>query len=411
MLVENGHCQTKQYWHPEVTKTLLASQNEFVEEATFLLEQSVELHSRSDVPVGAFLSGGIDSSLVTALFCQQSEQDVHTFTMDFEGKTNNEGSFAQTVSEQYGTTHHLHSLSLSVALKELAELVTLMDEPMADSAIVPSFLLSRAAQANGIKVVLCGAGGDELFGGYHRHYYTNRDHLAGKLPFIPLQFWFSVAQLLRKKLTHYGVLTWDAGIRFGVSTSGVHLGFFANMLNRLDDFQKSMQLTKLQFAGMEILKERNGFRYGRMLTDVNNYLVDNVLALTDRTTMAASVEARVPLLDHRLVELVFGTNPDWNVSNDFRKSKHTLKQIAQPYLPSRLQKLPKTGFNAPLMEWMEQEIHSIKSRVLRPQSPLLQEIFNVKSLEYIWRNPIYRREASESLFMIYVADLWLEQHA
>ena len=109
------------------------------------LRDSIRSHLVSDVPVGAFLSGGIDSSLVTALFCQQSEQEIHTFTMDFEGKSNNEGSFAQIVADQYLTTHHLHSLSLSVALEKLAELVPLMDEPMADSAIVPSFLLSSAA--------------------------------------------------------------------------------------------------------------------------------------------------------------------------------------------------------------------------------------------------------------------------
>ncbi len=411
MIVENGQCQLKKYWHPESVLSSVGNSIEFVEEATSILNQSTELHSRSDVPVGTFLSGGIDSSLVTALFCKHSEQEINTFTMNFVGKSDNGSSFAQIVADQYRTKHHLHSLSLSTALETLAELVPLMDEPMADSAIVPSYLLSRAAQANGIKVVLCGAGGDELFGGYQRHYCRKRDHLAGALPFIPLHIWLGASKLLMKNLTHYGMLTWDAGTRFAVSTSGIHLGLFAKMLNNHDDFIRSMQLTQSQFAQIKNFKELNGWSQGRMLIDLNNYLLDNVLALTDRASMAASVEARVPLLDHRLVELVFGTNPAWYLGNDFSKSKQTLKQIAQPYIDSELLKLPKTGFNAPVKEWMGQEVESIKDRVIKPRSYLLQEIFSAKSIEYIWRNSTFRREASESLFMIYMADIWLEHHA
>jgi len=135
------------------------------------------------------------------------------------------------------------------------------------------------------------------------------------------------------------------------------------------------------------------------------------LALTDRTSMASSVEVRVPFLDHRLVELVFNTNPEWNLNIHGSENKQSLKQAMKSHLPSEILRLPKTGFNAPVRDWVGQGTQEMQSRVLHPRSPILQEILNSKNISQIWDNVTSRCSASESLFMIYVADLWLEHHA
>jgi asparagine synthase (glutamine-hydrolysing) len=411
MLIEKGYIKIHKYWDAEQNINHGMNHSEFVEETKLILKDSIKLHSRSDVPVGTFLSGGVDSGAVTALFCQQSEKPVHTFTMDFEDKVNNEGSFAKIVSEQYKTNHHAQTLTWETANDVLYELLPLMDEPMADSAIIPSYLLAKSARDNDIKVVLCGAGGDEFFGGYGRHYLSKRDQLTGRLPFIVSNIWAKAAKRFNAQLVHYATLTWDSGVSFGTGTSGVQLGYFAQMLRNPKDFQNSLELVKEHFSDIKEKEKSRGFAYSRMLMDVKHYLVDNVLALTDRTCMAASIEARVPLLDHRLAEHVFGNLPSINLGKDFKESKRSLKEAITSYLPPTILKRPKTGFNGPVMEWVSRGSSQMKKRVLKPHHSLLQEMFDQEVVERIWMNSHSRKSASESLFMMYLADLWLGSHA
>ena len=146
-----------------------------------ILHQSIEFRSRSDIPVGTFLSGGLDSSAVTALFCKQSLKDVHTFCMDFEGKDVNEGHYAQMVAGRYNTSHHQYTLDIKMALHTLDELLPIMDEPLADSAIIPSYVLSKYARKENIHVMLSGAGGDEIFGIPNRLIGTKREMVHRKI--------------------------------------------------------------------------------------------------------------------------------------------------------------------------------------------------------------------------------------
>jgi asparagine synthase (glutamine-hydrolysing) len=411
LLVENDQVRIEKYWslNPQIDSD--RNNEDYINEIRKKFNHSIDLHSRSDVPVGTFLSGGVDSSAVTAEFCLHSKKSVHTFTMDFEGKVFNEGHYAKLVADQYKTQHHFQILNLDHALENLEELLPLMDEPMADSAIIPSYILSKLARDQNIKVILGGAGGDELFGGYYRHYPSLRDKLSGSLPFIPLRFWNFISRIVNPNIGHYGGLTWDKGVAFGVGTAGVHLGLFERLLCNSKDYMKAMALTKSQFSALSDLENKWGFGYGRMLTDVQNYLVDNVLAVTDKTSMAASVEARVPLLDHLLAELAFSVPEKTNIGTSFKDTKICLKTAIKSNLPNKILNRPKTGFNGPVYDWISKKHPKIEERIFNPRHSAIQSMFDPDIVKKTWLNDTERVNACETFFMIYVADLWLEAHA
>ena len=410
LLVEDSHVKTEQYWTLKPQIESGRTREDFVEEIQEIFKHSIELHSRSDVPVGTFLSGGVDSSAVTAEFCQHSTKAVHTFTMDFEGKEFNEGNYAKLVADHYKTEHHIQTLSLDNALENLEELLPLMDEPMADSAIIPSYILSKLARDQNIKVILGGAGGDEIFGGYHRHYKGLRDKVSGSLPAISLKFWKTLSRIVNPKIGHYGGLTWDKGTAFGLGTSGVHLGYFEKILNDSGNYLKAMELTRNQFSSLAKMENSCGFGYVRMLTDVQNYLVDNVLAVTDKTSMAASVEARVPILDHRLAELAFSVPEKINIGSSFQDTKVSLKMANRANLPYEVLNRPKTGFNGPVNDWISKKHPKIENRVLNPRHQAIQNLFDADAVKKTWLSDSSRGVACDLLFMIYVVDFWLESH-
>jgi len=411
LLVENSQVRIEQYWNLEPHIHTERNQQFFVEEIQEIIKDSIDLHSRSDVPVGTFLSGGIDSSAVTSLFCERSNNAVHTFTMDFDGKDIKEGHYAKLVADQYKTQHHFQVLNLDSALKELDELLPFMDEPMADSAIIPSYILSKMAREKDIKVILGGAGGDELFGGYQRHYPALRDKFAGRLTTIPLQFWKILSRAINPRVGHYGGITWDKGVAFGTSTSGVNLGFLEKLFCNYKEYLRAMELTRSQFYSLSKMEKIWGFGYGRMLMDVQNYLVDNVLAIADQCSMAASVESRVPLLDYRLAEFAFSVSEKTNMGESFDDAKISLKKAFKSKLPSRILNRPKAGFNGPVYDWIYRKHPRFEERIFSPKSLDIQNLFDPDAIKKIWANDSHRVAACETFFMIYVADMWLETHA
>jgi asparagine synthase (glutamine-hydrolysing) len=411
MLIEDGKLQTKRYWNLEPKHKLNMHEATFTNKVKGVIKQSIELHSRSDVPVGSFLSGGVDSGIVTSMFCKSTKKDIHTFTADFEGKTHNENKEAVMVANMYRTKHHSYVIDMDSALRELEELVGFIDEPMSDSAIIPSYILSKEARKNRTKVVLNGAGGDELFGGYYRHYRHLKNIFFGKLRFIPIGFLVYIGRALGRNVQHYLMLGWSKELEFGISTSGVHLGLFEKIIRNSDDFKQAVNLTKGQFSCLPIYEKKWGFKYGRMLTDINNYLVDNVLAITDKSSMASSVEARVPLLDRNLAELAFNIPGGENIGNNFQNAKHTLKSAFKKYLPVDILNRKKNGFNAPVYDWIGSKNSKIGKRVCNPKSILIRKLFDTKAIKEVWENDKDRVTACETIFMIYVLDLWLEKHA
>lgn len=409
LTVKDGKVEQTRYWDYPQSKRIVEP-GEWLQEVRFLLEQSIEFRSRSDVPVGCMLSGGLDSSSVTALFSKRSQKAVHTFSMDFEGKTDSELVYAAEVSSRYQTQHHPYLLGSDQAFDDLGELLPLMDEPMADSAIVPSYFISKMARDEGIKVILCGAGGDELFGGYRRHFPSRRSHIAGSLAAIPWPIWNLAGRALPAS---YRLLTLlgDRGIPFGLETSGVSLDVLAQLLPDKDLFQTSVQELSQRFTSITETEGTLGFHYARMKTDMQQYLLDNVLAIQDKTTMAASIEGRVPLLDHRIVESVYSVAESVNIGGDFRHSKQSLKTVVKNDLPASIFTRKKVGFNAPTYYWVcQSKTQEIRAEILENRDDFLSQWVDLDVVKKLFDDPKALKRAHETVFALYLFSKWRQHH-
>ena len=401
MMGEKGKTVIQRYWSLEPENRRI-SHDEFIEEISLLFKDSIMLHGRSDVDVGTFLSGGLDSSAVTALFAQHTGYAVKTFSMDFEGKSENEGHFAQMVSDRYKTEHYAYSLGSEEAVSALDKVLAEMDEPMADSAIVPSYLLSKMARESGLKVMLSGAGGDELFGGYHRHYHSKRDVISGLLGWLPSAIGKLIYTMTPSRWQQYAFMSTNSqGLSYGLNTSGINLGTLKKILKTDNKFSDALELLNSQFSELPELEKKWGFSQARMVTDINHYLVDNVLAITDKTSMAASIEARVPLLDHRLVELAFSVLSEISLSNDFTDAKNSLKSMVKNSLPDSILSRSKLGFNGPVGPWLGE----FKDKQF---TDMLGDYVDSNKINEILSHSKNGQQRSENIFSIYVLNKWLQ---
>jgi asparagine synthase (glutamine-hydrolysing) len=322
------------------------TQKELQEEIRYLLEDGIKLQMRSDVPVGAFLSGGIDSSLITALASKNTNIPIHTFSVGFSPTEFDELPFAKKVSQLYNTNHHELIVSAEDAIKQLPILMQFMDDPIGDSAVLPSFLVSKLAREN-VKVALSGLGGDELFGGYDR-YKPMRSKLE-KLSFIPIPVFKSLSPILSTFFLNYQNQVAKLTL---TSAEKYH-----NKISQMD-WKTIQDLTgnknNASWYGQDILQKYNQYSgkdelNQRMATDIQLYMNDQLLHLTDRMSMANSLEARVPLLDHRLVELSLTIPSYFKINN--QETKIILKNAIQDLLPNDILHRPKWGFAAPYKTW------------------------------------------------------------
>ena len=273
-----------------------------------------------------------------------------------------------------------------------------MDEPLSDSAIVPTYMISKHAKEKGIKVLLSGAGGDEVFGGYKRHF--------------PMRFgsaaWIAQHKLVRnlfKIITKYSHphLSWrlaSPARNFGISISGANLEFLNKAFNNSENFHNLLSSYENMFYEAISTKIID-----RMRLDLQTYLPNNIMSLTDKATMAASVEGRVPLLDHRLVEFAFSLPSDFNPLGG--KDKGLFKELLVNYLPKEILNRKKEGFNAPMNNWVESDPRLIQEELLGNTSPILKNLLNFKIIENWLQNSKKRQVAGDTIFSIYILNKWL----
>lgn len=315
-----------------------------------LFDDAVRLRMRSDVPVGAYLSGGLDSSLVTRAAAQLTDATFPTFNVAFEHTEFDESAYARELAELARTDHHQLTVSARDAIARLPQLVWHLDEPIGDSAFLPSFLVSQLA-AEHVKVALSGLGADELFGGYHR--YHRRIGRFEQLSRLPRR----AARLLRPLVAARGE---EWARRLDLMTDAepweVHLQkthAFEPALNRAlvegDANLRVAARTRALHDGYP----HDDFVNRAMFVDAHTYLPDQILALTDRMSMAVSLEARTPFLDHRLVELASSLPGDWKVRGSSWKS--ILKEALGDRVPASILTRPKWGFAAPVGSWIESQ--------------------------------------------------------
>lgn len=339
-----------------------------------LLHSSINYQLISDVPLGVFLSGGIDSSLVTALAVAESNTQVNTFSIGFKENKFNESEYARKVANHLKTKHNEFIVSISEAKQLIPNLLDIYDEPFADSSAIPTLLVSRMASEH-VKVVLGGDGGDELFFGYGMYQWANR--LSKPL----LQgFRTPIAQGLRmlrgnryqkaRKLLNYSKKQDLAS----------HIFSQEQQLFSKKELQMLLNASPV-FSNFQTFEEKRPLNSmeKQALFDLQYYLPDDLLVKVDRATMRYGLEARVPLLDHRLIEFAINLSPDLK----FKKgvSKYLLKQVLYDYVPAKMFDRPKQGFAIPLVDWLKGDLQFLIHDYLNPDILNAFGLVNVNQVE------------------------------
>lgn len=415
------------YWSAldsrNATPLQIVSEQQYLDQLEQLLKMAVKRQMMADVPLGAFLSGGIDSSLIVALMQSESDQAVKTFSIGFTQKKYNEAEFAAAVATHLGTQHQELYVSEQDVLAVVPKLADIYDEPFADSSQLPTFLVCQMARQH-VTVALSGDAGDELFCGYVR--YTTAKQLWQRL--VRLPFWLrrtAATMLSLTPVNWLNALTALIPKRFGISLLGDKLHKAADLL-RVNSFDQlylrlishtaapaAMVLgatepdTPLRQAAALITSAEPLHR--AMAFDSVSYLPDDILVKVDRAAMANSLETRVPLLDHTVYEFAARTPLAVKLQQD--KTKWALRQILYRYVPAQLIERPKKGFSVPLAEWLRGPLKSWAEELLNADTLRQQGFFDVEQVELLWRQHLSgERNWHSMLWNILMFQLWFKKY-
>ena len=364
-----------------------------------LFDESVTLMLQSDVPVGVFLSGGVDSSLVVARAAKiLGEEKLNTFSIGFKGG-NYELPLAKLVAQKYKTNHHEFVLDGKDSLQIFKEAIPFMDEPLMDNAFIPTLFLSKKVRELGVKVVLTGAGGDELFGGYPRY-------LSHEQKFNPMKN--SAGLKLAASMLNFLP---DHRLKY---LQRPELYYCANMCRYDLDFLKAFVNKSLESYKTGFEKHLQAFFADKnpqhlQLLDLKHYLVDDILSIADKMTMGASIEGRVPFLDHRLVEWAFSlSEKDIYQSNEL---KGLLKFWAKPYLPEEIFSAPKRGFTGPFSDWVQNFWQAeIKISLLEKPCQFFREHCHISAIKGLFENIGNNPNRDATLLSLFVFNEWSRYH-
>ncbi|MFN7662613.1 MAG: asparagine synthase (glutamine-hydrolyzing) [Alphaproteobacteria bacterium] len=379
-------------------------EEEWVDNIESFLLDSIKKRLISDVPVGCFLSGGVDSSLVAALMKKVSNSSVKTFTIGFHGSAYNEAPYAKKVSEHLGTEHTETYISVNEAKNLISQIPIYYDEPFADSSQIPTMLLSRVTRQK-VTVALSGDGGDELFCGYRRYEDILKlkklsllSKAANQVPF------FKETVKKVKGYSRYGKF---------FELRNEHDIINSDYLNYLKNYSFIKDFVPIfDSAYSNILKASVNFQEQHMLQDMTTYLPDDILVKVDRASMASSLEARAPFIDdHEFVELSFQIPHALKYKNN--QAKYLLKKLLYRYVPSSLIDRPKMGFGIPVYEWLKNDLRHLVDEYLSLDYVRKQNIFCEEEIcilkELFLKSSQKDGIRDRTIWHLIVFQLWYEQ--
>ncbi|MDD4946148.1 MAG: asparagine synthase (glutamine-hydrolyzing) [Gallionella sp.] len=420
-LLPRSYWDLQQITEDGMANPFAGSEEEAVSALEAQLKTSIGLQMMADVPLGAFLSGGIDSSAVVALMQAQSDRPVKTFTIGFDEQGFNEAEYAKAVAQHLGTEHTELYVPSSQARDVIPHLGQIYDEPFADSSQIPTFLVAQMAKSE-VTVSLSGDAGDELFCGYNRYLLADKwEKLAG----VP----FPVRKMTGKAVNLVPATAWNsifsqAGkLRSLPMNMGDKLSKFASRLENVDavdDLYYSLVSETDQPEQIVLGAHESacwltdvGLRLGyadhkshMMLMDAMTYLPDDILVKVDRAAMANSLETRVPFLDHRVIELA-STIPMSMKCKD-GKTKWILREVLYRYVPRELIERPKAGFGIPLGVWLRGPLREWAETLLDEQRLQREGYFDVKFVRELWQAHVKGRNNQTLLWNILMFQAWLE---
>ena len=393
-----------------------------VDQCHEILKRAVRSRMQADVPLGAFLSGGIDSSTVTALMNDTGQGRVRTYSIGFEEKQHNESVYAAAVAKALGTQHEEMYVTAQDALHVVPDLPYLYDEPFADSSQIPTYLLSKLTRRH-VTVALSGDGGDELFGGYTRYMQARRlQVLYGTVP-------LAMRRMIAAVLKGLDNPSWDRACAlaprgFGVALSSDRLGKFADVV-RLGGYREMYghlvtHWRKPEFPGPTLpawLTPLDDETLANAIPDPTSwmmyldsvmYLPDEILVKVDRASMAASLETRVPFLDHRVVEFAVGLPQSLKIRRG--QGKWILRQVLYRYLDRKLVERPKQGFAIPIASWLRGSLRDWAEGLLSRSALSESGLLDPDPILKAWRAHVSGRENHHyRLWVILMLQSWLRR--
>lgn len=415
--IKNSTFKIQEYWSiipffnmPKFEK----SEKDLVDELENILIDAFKYRMVSDVPVGVFLSGGIDSSVVAAIL-QKHYGNIHTFTIGFKEARYNEATYAKQVAEHLGTTHTEKFLNSTQAKEILEKFVDIYDEPFGDSSGIPTTLVSQVAKEAGIKVVLSADGGDEIFCGYERYWYS---YAIGKKIFILPKALRKVIAFMMNKI---GVQ--NASKLFKIKNFEHKYNQLSEMLKddtwksiyeKLVHNSKNYEIKELLGIIKEIdersfqIGEKEHPMQGMMLWDYHRYMVDDILVKVDRATMSVSIEGREPLLDHRIAE--FMARVPFELKYKDGKSKYLLRKVLERYIPKEMIDRPKMGFGIPMFEWFSGDLRDLFEIYFKKEN-LNHNLLNASYIQKEYQKLKDNKQINiNKLWFILVFQMWYKKH-
>ena len=410
MTIKNGEVEIKQYWNIQYDKSQDKGEAYYIKETQNLFEDAIKKQLRSDVPLGVFLSGGIDSSAVVAMMHKQGVKDIKTFSVAWDyGDKFNETKYARAVAKQFNTDHTEYFMTAEDFKNFLPEYIRHMDEPVTEAAAISLYYLAKKTKEK-VTVVLSGEGADEVYGGYPIYKYMHIVEQYKKIPsFIRKPLLNPILRMLGTKWAKYADLT---EVPIEQSYSGV--SFYENSQKNKLYSKKFSEYVKCN-NNQEKLKpfydytKNDDLQTKMQYLDLKTWLVDDLLIKADRMSMAASLELRVPFLDHRFIEFS-ATMPSKYRFKGF-ENKYILKKAMEPYLTEEILYRKKLGFPTPLSIMFKGELFDFVKGIIDNDVSLARGYFNQTEIKKVLEE---HKNGSQDhhriLWQLLVLELWHREY-
>lgn len=417
---ENENISISKYWDIFPSEYDI-SENTATEELDNLLNDSVRLQMVSDVPVGVLLSGGLDSSIIAALMKKQSTNSVNSFTIKFDKKdlkqqgNVDDSYYAGIVADKFGFNHKEIILRPDV-VNLLPRMVWHLDEPISDPSAINTYLISKSAKESGISVLLSGMGGDEVFGGYRSYYACLLAQKYEKLPGFGKQIIKKIMNKIPQASSkrNFKYVRWAKGFsRFAFLPDFERYLSSGNSALNEDNFKDYFNNSGFEFKESYYYNKQRENYYSfelsyltkMCLLDTKGYMTDHNLNYSDKASMAACVECRPPLIDHRIVEFMFKLKPDYRIRK--KEQKYILKKVAEKYLPKKIIYRPKAPFSAPMRGWLKNELKEMVNDTLSYDAVKKRGLLNPDYMQkLIQDNNSGLNDNSQLIFRALTTELW-----
>ncbi|MCX5679749.1 MAG: asparagine synthase (glutamine-hydrolyzing) [Candidatus Omnitrophica bacterium] len=422
LVCTQGEIESKGYWDLDFSKESNACERDVCEDIRFKLKKAVKSRLISDVPLGAFLSGGVDSSSVVSLMSGLQDEPVITNSIGFSVKSFDELKYARLIAKRYSTDHHEYVVRPET-MEVIDKLTYYFDEPFGDSSSIPTYHVSRMARRN-VTVALSGDGGDENFAGYNRYVYADRiTRFQAIMPrFLKERGMFSPSGFSKKdggwlgkiknKLDEFCLPPFDLYFKI-ISTYGEeekHYLYGGKLKEAAKDYN-----TREKFRSIFDRCQSDDFVSKLQYLDIKTYLCDDILVKVDRASMANSLEVRAPFLDYSFMEFTAGIPSRYKLK--WLTEKYVLKKAMSKYLPAEILRRPKMGFTVPMEEWLKNDLRVAVEIELFDKEGIIRELFDPEYIRKIWGFVLKGRMIGSSktdfsyrIWLLFIFSRWFKRY-